>query len=153
MVHNFCQVSSDFPALLRRLRDPLELRASEVVVQFPFVMPPTEEKTEEELARIAERRKEQGKKLQEMAANKRMEKVMVLTSRCGFLNDFLYQLLQKENDLQYLTDLKAAKGTDGKKEWMVRPASVSLKCSIYLNLPSRTNFKQKVLILKLRLMR
>jgi actin-related protein 5 len=46
-----------------------------VVVQFPFVVPVTEEKTEEELTRIAERRKEQGKKLQEMAANKRMEKV------------------------------------------------------------------------------
>jgi len=75
MLHNFCEVSADFPGLLRRLRDPLQLRASEVVVQFPFVMPVTEEKTEEELARIAERRKEQGKKLQEIAANKRMEKV------------------------------------------------------------------------------
>jgi len=75
MFHNFCQVSSDFPALLRRLQDPLQLRASEVVIQFPFVTPVAEEKTEEELARIAERKKEQGKKLQEMAANKRMEKV------------------------------------------------------------------------------
>ena len=75
MAHNFCEVSAAFPTLLRRLRDPLQLRASEVVVQFPFVMPVTEEKTEEELARIAERRKEQGKKLQEIAANKRMEKV------------------------------------------------------------------------------
>lgn len=75
MFHNFCQVSSDFPGLLRSLRDPLQLKASEVVVQFPFVVPVVEEKTEEELARIAERRKEQGKKLQEMAANKRMEKV------------------------------------------------------------------------------
>ena len=34
-----------------------------------------EEKTPEELARIAEKRKEQGKKLQEMAAEKRREKV------------------------------------------------------------------------------
>jgi len=78
MFHNFCQVSSDFPALLRRLQDPLQLRASEVVIQFPFVTPVAEEKTEEELARIAERKKEQGKKLQEMAANKRMEKVCYL---------------------------------------------------------------------------
>jgi len=75
MFQNFCEVSADFPGLLRRLRDPLQLRASQVVVQFPFVMPVTEEKTEEELARITERRKEQGKKLQEIAANKRMEKV------------------------------------------------------------------------------
>jgi len=48
-------------------------------VQFPFVLPVVEEKTEEELARIAEKRKEQGKKLQEMAAEKRREKV-----RCFF---------------------------------------------------------------------
>ena len=34
-----------------------------------------EEKSEEELARIAERKKEQGRKLQEMAAKVRMEKV------------------------------------------------------------------------------
>ena len=81
MHHNFCEVSSDLPALLRRLRDPLQMRASEVIVQFPFVVPVAEEKTEEELTKIAERKKEQGKKLQEMAANKRMEKVDFLIVR------------------------------------------------------------------------
>jgi actin-related protein 5 len=57
------------------------MRASEVIVQFPFVVPVAEEKTEEELTKIAERKKEQGKKLQEMAANKRMEKVDFLIVR------------------------------------------------------------------------
>ena len=38
------------------------------------------EKTEEELAKITERRKEQGKKLQEMAARVRLEKVHTLVS-------------------------------------------------------------------------
>jgi actin-related protein 5 len=127
MFHNFCEVSSDFSALLGRLRDPLQLRASEVVVQFPFVMPVTEEKTEEELTRIAERRKEQGKKLQEMAANKRLEKVGPDSFMGLYLTTFLHQLLQKENDFQYLTDLKASKGIDNKKEWMVRPAFPGLK--------------------------
>ncbi|KAJ3510443.1 hypothetical protein NLJ89_g4666 [Agrocybe chaxingu] len=101
MLHNFCEVATDFPGLLRRLRDPLNLRASEVIVQFPFALPVTEEKTEEELARIAEKRKEQGRKLQEMAAKTRMEK-----------------LLQKESDLQYLTNLKESKGVDSRREWM-----------------------------------
>jgi actin-related protein 5 len=32
------------------------------------------------------------------------------------------QLLRKESDLQYLTNLKAAKGTDCRKEWLVGPA-------------------------------
>lgn len=61
------------------LQNPLNLRASERVVQFPFALPVIEEKTEEELARIAEKRREQGKKLQEMAAEKRKEKVWVIS--------------------------------------------------------------------------
>ena len=45
-------------------------------MQFPFTVPTGEsEKTEEELARLAERRRMQGKKLQEIAAAKRAEKV------------------------------------------------------------------------------
>lgn len=79
ILQNFCEFSPDYPALLRTLKDPLNLRASERVIQFPFVLPTVEEKTEEELAKIAEKRKEQGKKLQEMAAEKRKEKVSPLS--------------------------------------------------------------------------
>lgn len=75
MLQNFCEFAIDYPALLRELKDPLKLRASERIVQFPFILPVIEEKTEEELARIAERKKEQGRKLQEIAAKSRMEKV------------------------------------------------------------------------------
>ena len=53
----------------------MQLRAHEKVIQFPFSAPVAEEKTEEELARIAERRREQGRKLQELAAKAREEKV------------------------------------------------------------------------------
>ena len=75
MLHTFCEFSPDYLATLRSLRDPDALRAAARVVQFPFTVPVAEEKTEEELARIAERRKEQGKKLQEIAARNRTEKV------------------------------------------------------------------------------
>ncbi|KAF8170382.1 chromatin remodeling complex subunit [Pholiota molesta] len=105
MLHNFCEVATDFNALLRTLQDPLKLRASEVVVQFPFALPVAEEKTEEELAKIAEKRREQGRKLQELAAKTRVEK-----------------LLQKESDLQYLTALKESKATESKREWMQTPS-------------------------------
>lgn len=77
MLQNLCSFSPDYPALLRDLKDPLKLRAAEHIVQFPFTVPVQEEKTEEELARIAERKREQGRKLQEMAARSRMEKVCV----------------------------------------------------------------------------
>lgn len=82
MLHNFCEVETDLAARLRKLNDPLEMRASERIIQFPFVLPVVEEKTEEELARIAEKRKEQGRKLQEMAAKTRIEKVCTFVPSC-----------------------------------------------------------------------
>lgn len=103
MLRNVCSFAPDYPAHLRSLKSPDALRASECIIQFPFALPVQEEKTEEELTRIAEKRKEQGKKLQEMAAKNRAEK-----------------LLQKENDLQYLTSLREGRGSDTKREWMVR---------------------------------
>ncbi|KAF8665122.1 hypothetical protein AX16_000589 [Volvariella volvacea WC 439] len=100
MLHNLCDFALDYQGLLRRLKAPEELRACTSVVQFPFVVPVVEEKTEEELARMAEKRKEQGRKLQEMAAKSRMEK-----------------LLQKESDLRDLMSLRESKGQDSKREW------------------------------------
>lgn len=100
MLHTFCEMSPDYTALLRRLRDPLQLRAVERIVQFPFVLPAVDERTEEEIARAAEKRREQGKKLQEMAAKSRIDK-----------------LVQKESDLQYLTNLKERRAEETKREW------------------------------------
>lgn len=81
MLHNFCSFATDYPAVLRSLKIPANMRAAERIIQFPFAIPVIEEKTEEELIRIAEKRKEQGKKLQELAAKSRMEKVCPLCSR------------------------------------------------------------------------
>jgi len=69
-------MSPDYTSLLRSLRDPLQLRAAERIIQFPFVLPAVDERTEEEIARAAEKRREQGKKLQEMAAKSRLDKVL-----------------------------------------------------------------------------
>ncbi|KAF8525246.1 chromatin remodeling complex subunit [Hysterangium stoloniferum] len=89
---NVCEFSPDYTILLRSLRDPLQMRANERIIQFPFTAPIESEKTEEELARIAERRREQGRRLQEMAAKQREEK-----------------LLEQENHLDYLQVLKSSK--------------------------------------------
>ena len=80
MLQNFCEFAEDYPVTLRSLNIPANLRASERIIQFPFTLPLVEEKTEEELARISEKRREQGKKLQELAAKNRMEKVCVAVS-------------------------------------------------------------------------
>ncbi|KAJ7671952.1 hypothetical protein B0H17DRAFT_1244632 [Mycena rosella] len=103
MLHTFCEFAPDYPALLRSLASPAALRAADRIVQFPFTLQVAEEKTPEELERIAERRREQGRKLQEMAAKMRTEK-----------------LLQKETDLQYLLNLREGKPDDTKREWMAR---------------------------------
>ncbi|KAG6840178.1 hypothetical protein C0991_008408 [Blastosporella zonata] len=103
MLHNFCEFATDYSSVLRTLKDPLQMRAADRIVQFPFVVPVYEEKTEEELNRIAERRKEQGRKLQELAAKTRMEK-----------------LVQKESDLRDLLDLRESRGDFSKREWTIK---------------------------------
>lgn len=87
MFRTFCSVSTDYLSLLRSFEDPSILRSHQKIIQFPFLLnsnPLTggaagngDEKTEEELARITERRREQGRKLQEIAARNRIEKVRV----------------------------------------------------------------------------
>ena len=52
MLQNFCEFATDYTALLRKLKDPLNMRSAGQIIQFPFVQPVTEEKTEEELVRI-----------------------------------------------------------------------------------------------------
>jgi len=103
MLKELCSFVPNYLTCIRSLQDPNAFRASECIVQFPFAIPLQEEKTGEELARIAEKRKEQGKKLQEMAAKNRAEK-----------------LKQKESDLQHLTAMREGKSSDSKREWAVR---------------------------------
>jgi actin-related protein 5 len=76
LLRTFCAFSPDYPSLMRSLHDPSALRAAERVIQFPYSISTEVEKTQEELDRITERRREQGRKLQEMAAAKRLEKLV-----------------------------------------------------------------------------
>jgi hypothetical protein len=87
MFQNFCEFSSDYPALLRSLGDPVTLSRLGKIIQFPFSQPVIDEKTEEEQARLVERRREQGKRLQEMAARARTEKVSASTLTVDYIQD------------------------------------------------------------------
>ncbi|KAN0105718.1 hypothetical protein V8E52_010774 [Russula decolorans] len=75
ILQSFCEMSPDYAALLRSLRDPLRLRAVERIIQFPFVLPAADERTEEEIARAAEK-----------AACRRYEQLNLLQSE-GFIDD------------------------------------------------------------------
>lgn len=68
-------MAHDYLEELASYEDPEVFKTKDKVIQFPFVAPVVEEKTEEEQARLAAKRKEQGRRLQEQAAKARLEKV------------------------------------------------------------------------------
>lgn len=132
MLQKFCEFSPDYAGNLRNLSDPLNLRLSERIIQFPFAQPIVDDKTEEELSRIAERRKEQGRKLQEIAAKARQEKVCALLTIFKSCSNQV-KLDQKENDLQYMLTLKDRRESESKREWAVSRALNTL-CEIPLTI-------------------
>lgn len=76
IIHDHAFVSTDYAAELASYLDLDVLEKNDVVIQVP-VEAATEKakKTEEELSRQAERRKENGKRLQEQAQKKRLETI------------------------------------------------------------------------------
>ncbi|KAG8690577.1 Nuclear actin-protein involved in chromatin remodeling [Ceratobasidium sp. 423] len=103
MLHKLCEVAPDYNEKLRELADPEKMQQADRIVQFPFVAPNETEKTEEELARQAERKREAGRRLQEMAVQKRLEK-----------------LAQKEKDLEELQTLREWKFKEKKSDFLHR---------------------------------
>lgn len=74
-----CYISSDYKEEVTGYLEPETLQEKDRVVQFAFTELVKVEKSQEELDRIAERRKESGRKLQEQAAKARLEKVHTLS--------------------------------------------------------------------------
>lgn len=99
MVHNHCYVSQDYNRDLSGYLDWSGLEDRNRVIQYPFTEHVVQEKTEEELAKIAERKKESGRRLQEQAARMRLEK-----------------LVKKEQELEYWKDLQIRLESENKKE-------------------------------------
>ncbi|KAJ7232861.1 actin-like protein Arp5p [Mycena haematopus] len=103
ILHNFCEFSPDYVGLLRSLASPQALRQADRIIQFPFALQVQEEKDSGGARTNCRASQEQGRKLQEMAAKMRTEK-----------------LLQKETDLQHLLNLREGKVDDTKREWMAK---------------------------------
>lgn len=99
LVHEHCYVSTDYDRELSSYLDWTGLEDRNRVIQYPFTEHVVVEKTEEELARIAERKKESGRRLQEQAAKIRLEKLM-----------------KKEQELEYYKDLQQGLASETKKE-------------------------------------
>ncbi|KAF9089555.1 Nuclear actin-protein involved in chromatin remodeling [Mortierella sp. AD031] len=107
---NHCYVAHDYLGELASYENPEVFKAKDRVIQFPFVAPVVEEKSEEEQARLAAKRKEQGRRLQEQAAKARLEK-----------------LIQREQELEQYNGLKNSKTALKKAEWTEQLKSMGFK--------------------------
>ncbi|OAA64249.1 chromatin remodeling complex subunit [Niveomyces insectorum RCEF 264] len=96
---DFCYVSPDYDAELRGYLDWTGLEDRERIVQFPYTEEVVVQKTEEELAKIAERKKESGRRLQEQAVKMRLERLM-----------------RKEGELEYYKSIQTQIAEQPKKE-------------------------------------
>jgi actin-related protein 5 len=99
IVREHCYVSQDYEQEISHYLDWTGLEDRDHVIQFPFTEQVVVQKTEEELARAAEKRKESGRRLQEQAAKMRLDK-----------------LIRKEQELVYYKDLQERVQATTKKE-------------------------------------
>ncbi|KAF4974656.1 hypothetical protein FZEAL_8456 [Fusarium zealandicum] len=99
MVMDHAYVSQDYDSELKGYLDWTGLEDRNIVIQYPYTEEVVVQKSEEELARIAERKKESGRRLQQQAAKMRLEKLM-----------------KKEQDLEYYKDLQRRITDQTKKE-------------------------------------
>lgn len=99
MVRDFCYVSKDYDQELSGYLEWTGLEDRERIIQYPYVEEVIVQKSEEELARIAERKKESGRRLQEQAAKMRLERLM-----------------KKEEELEYYKDVQRRLVDQNKKE-------------------------------------
>ena len=99
MVREHCYVSQDFDQEISTFLDWAGLEERDHIIQYPYTEHVIAEKSEEELARIAERKRQGGIRLQEQAAKMRLEK-----------------LVRKEQELEYFKDLQKRLVGQTKKE-------------------------------------
>ena len=89
LVRSHCYVSTDYEREAMQMLDWSGLEDRDCVVQLPFQEKEVVQKTEEEIKRAEEKRKEGGRRLQEQAAKMRLEK-----------------LVRKEQELEYFKQLQ-----------------------------------------------
>ncbi|TKA31961.1 hypothetical protein B0A50_01206 [Salinomyces thailandicus] len=76
MVRSHCYVSQDYDKEMLRMLDWSGLESRDHTVQLPFQEKEVVQKTEEEIRRAEEKRREGGRRLQEQAAKMRLEKLI-----------------------------------------------------------------------------
>lgn len=109
LVNRYSFVSPDYQATLKSIENKETFNDIDRIIQFPFTAPVIEEKSFEELERQAAKREENSRRLREAAAKSRLEK-----------------LVAREQQLEAFTNLKNAKGTIRKVDWLVSASRYQL---------------------------
>ena len=99
LVREHCYISQDYGAELSKYLEWTGLEDRDHIIQHPFTEQIVVQKTEEELAKAMERKKESGRRLQEQAAKMRLDK-----------------LIRKEQELAYYKELQSKLADVPKKE-------------------------------------
>ena len=99
MVRDHCYLSRDYEQELSTYLDWTGLEDRDKIIQFPFTEEVIIQKSEEELAKIAERKKEAGRRLQEQTAKMRLDK-----------------LVKREEELEYYKDVQLRLENANKKD-------------------------------------
>ncbi|KAJ9111080.1 hypothetical protein QFC19_001278 [Naganishia cerealis] len=84
IAHRTLRFATDYETELSTLSSPTVMAKASTSVQFPYPVPDVVHRSEEELAAMAEKRKEQGKKLQEITQKRNRERVGI-----PYLSDLL----------------------------------------------------------------
>lgn len=103
MLESLCYTSADYEAEIVSFGDPAKLASADRVVQLPYSAPERHEKTQEELDRIAERKKAASQRLVEQTRLMREERAQ-----------------QKENNLVYYEQLRERKQHESPEAYMQR---------------------------------
>lgn len=91
-IKSYCSMSLSYNTELSSYLDWSGLEAErDILIQYPFTEQVVQEKSPEELARIAERKKESGRRLQEQAAKMRLEKLMKKEQELDYFQSLLVQ--------------------------------------------------------------
>ena len=88
LLQQHCHVSSDYDREMVQMLDWSGLEDRDHIVQLPFQEKEVVQKTEEEIKRAEEKRREGGRRLQEQAAKMRLDKLIKKEEELEYLKDF-----------------------------------------------------------------
>lgn len=109
MLRDHCYFSLDYSEDIKKAADPHNLVQLDRVIQFPFTPLEDGHRPEDEVLRMQEKKREQGRRLQAQAFQVRTER-----------------LLQKEQDLATFLTIKEMKSQEKKADYLVGSTFASL---------------------------